>query len=191
MADFVGGYPSFVKQNSLIQDLGRYDVRPQFKDYTAEVEERLRNYKAPVNTTRNSGFNAPSTGNQYLDRFLSSIKGQESEGSYGIVNPDSGALGAYQVMPFNLAEWSRAAGLKATPSRSQFLNDPQMQELIARTQIQNAYNRYGDWGQVAAWWYGGEGGRKKYASGGGANPESGGYPSIRAYVAQVLKRMNG
>lgn len=195
MAEFIGGYPSFLRQNNTIEKMGQYDVRPQFKDYTAEMEERLKSYKTPNygsnQSSQGSNFQNPGTGNASLDAFMGAISGQESGGNYGIVNGDSGALGKYQIMPFNLSQWARDAGLSSTPSRSQFLGDPQMQELMARTQIQNAYNRYNDYGQVAAWWYGGEGGRSKYASGGGSNPESGGYPSIRAYVAQVLRRMNG
>lgn len=187
--DFIPGLPSYLRQNQLIDQMGKFNAIPKHTDYEAQIRERI----ARENSTAPKAYQAPSaatSGNATIDQFMAAIKSQESGGSYGIVNRDSGALGAYQIMPFNLPGWSRAAGLNYTPTRSQFLNDPDMQELIARTQIQNYYNRYGDWGQVAATWYGGEGGRKRYITGGGTGQEAGGYPSIQSYVQQVLKRMN-
>lgn len=187
--NFIPGLPSYLRQNQLIGDMGKFNEIPKHTDYESQIRERIaaENAARPKTTP---GYMAPSSGNASLDAFMNAISGQESGGNYGIVNSSSGALGKYQIMPFNLSGWSRDAGLDYTPSRQQFLNSPELQERIARTQIQNAYNRYGDFGQVAAWWYGGEGGRRAYASGGGNRQEAGGYPSIQSYVQQVLRRMN-
>ncbi|MDV2992103.1 MAG: hypothetical protein N4J56_001757 [Chroococcidiopsis sp. SAG 2025] len=55
------------------------------------------------------------------------IIGKESGGNYRAVNPDSGALGLGQVMPANVASWTKAAlGKSLTPQ--QFLNDRAAQE---------------------------------------------------------------
>lgn len=173
---------SFRRQNKQIENFGSFLEKPLIPTYDPPAPRY-------VNLPGSGPVSGSTTGGDLLTRLMAAIAGKESGSRYGVTNPDSGALGKYQIMPFNLANWARDAGLP-TPSRSQFLNDPQMQETMARVQFQNALSRYGgDVGQVAAWWYGGEGGRKAYVRGGGNRQEAGGYPSIQGYVAAILAAM--
>lgn len=175
---------AYRRNNQQIQQLGQFVEKPVIPKYEPPPPRYL---KMP-------GSNSPVSNqpvgadDDIIVRLMHAIAGKESGSRYGVVNPDSGALGKYQIMPFNLAPWAAAAGIK-TPSREQFLGDPDMQELMARVQFQQAMKRYNDIGQVAAWWYGGEGGRKAYAAGKGRNKEAGGYPSIQEYVAAILAAM--
>lgn len=124
-----------------------------------------------------------------FSNFLSAISGQESGGNYGVVNNSSGALGKYQIMPGNIASWSRMAlGHSVTPQ--QFLHNPQLQEQIAQHFLQNYYNKYGPAGAAVAW-YAGEGTAQKYVrrNGAGFNAPQGGYPSINAYALSILHKM--
>jgi hypothetical protein len=130
---------------------------------------------------------AGASGTDSLSRFLAAIRGQESGGVYnGSPNPDSGALGAYQMLPSNVAAWSKAA-LGRTVSNSEFLNSPSEQDAIARYELGQYLSKYGLQGAAAAW-YGGEGAVPNWQK--STNPQ-GQYPSIYNYVQQVMQRYNG
>lgn len=174
---------SFRRQNQQIQTMGQFLEKPVIPKYDPPPPRYINTGGTPSYSSTTTG------GDDLIVRLMHAIAGKESGSRYNAVNPDSGALGKYQIMPFNLANWAKAAGIP-TPTRQQFLADPNMQELMARTQFQQALSRYGnDPGQVAAWWYGGEGGRKAYVAGRGRNKEAGGYPSIQEYVAAILAAM--
>lgn len=127
----------------------------------------------------------PTTGGTgELDRLIAAIRGKESGGNYRVVNRDSGALGAYQIMPANLPSWSKAA-LGYTVSRQQFLNSPQIQDQIARHRIQQYFQKHGARGAAIAW-YAGEGALKY--SNDALNRKQGKYPSIVQYALDVLRR---
>lgn len=125
-----------------------------------------------------------------FDRVVPAIVGQESGRNYRAVNPDSGALGAYQVMPANLADWGRRhVGRAVTPR--EFLASPELQDTIARGQLRDYWNTAleasgGDTDiatrRTAAAWYSGN--PNLYDS----EKPQGGYPSIRAYTQSVLGR---
>lgn len=121
-------------------------------------------------------------------QFINAIGGQESGGNYGAVNRDSGALGKYQIMPANVASWSRMAlGRSITPQ--QFLQNPQLQEKIAQYMLNMYYQRYGAAGAAVAW-YAGEGTARRYMQNpSGYTSPQGNYPSIAGYVQSVLARM--
>ena len=52
----------------------------------------------------------------YADSLYQSIVTQESSGRTAVVNPDSGAVGMGQVMPFNIGPWTREIlGRELTP----------------------------------------------------------------------------
>jgi hypothetical protein len=117
-----------------------------------------------------------------FEKFINSIAKQESGGRYEAVNKSSGALGKYQIMPANIASWSKAAlGKSITPS--QFLKSPQLQEAVARKKLKEYYNRYGA-GNAAKAWYGGPGAVKK-----SGNKSQGAYPTINNYSAAITRRM--
>jgi len=129
-----------------------------------------------------------------LSSFASAITNQEGA-DYTKVNPDSGALGKYQIMPFNLGY----AGLTNDEAGKQaFLNSPELQDKAFNKMIQESYNKYsGDFNKMAADYYGGELGAKNYGTPQGdvqgkIDPKTGkptGYPSVNEYVDQVNKKI--
>lgn len=122
------------------------------------------------------------------------IIGQESAGKYNIVNPHSGALGYGQVMPENVAPWSRAA-LGREVSGVEFLNNPELQILVIDHKLNQYFNRAlkvtgGDEAtavkRVAASWYSGN--PNLYTSTIPQFYNGHLYPSIADYSQSVLKR---
>lgn len=109
--------------------------------------------------------------------FLWAIKQQESGGNYNSVNSGSGALGAYQVMPENVASWTQQA-LGHSLSASQFLNNPSAQDAVANNILGGYYDKYGSDGAAAMWYSGQPDPTKTYGS-----------PSVSDYVNQVKSRM--
>ena len=120
-----------------------------------------------------------------FDQFMRGISIQESGGSYSAVNSSSGALGKYQVMPSNVAGWSRQVlGYSITPS--QFLHSPQLQEKIVSGILHGYYNKWGPRGAAAAW-YAGPGNHNLDMS---TKSQPGG-PSIKQYVDDVIGHAGG
>lgn len=139
-----------------------------------------------TNYGNNSSLVQPTTGirregSNDFEAFVNSIAKQESGGRYSAVNRSSNALGKYQILASNIPSWSkRALGRSITPQ--QFLKSPQLQEAIARYQLQKYYNKYGAAGASQAW-YGGEGSVGRNVSGGK------GYPTSNNYAKAILRRM--
>jgi len=130
---------------------------------------------------------APSKGNTF-ENFRNAIIGQESGGVYSKVNKSSGALGKYQVMPINVASWSKAAlGYSVTPA--QYLHSPQIQDAVASHQLQQYYSKWGPAGAAVAWYAGPRTASNYVRNPSGYNKKQGAYPSINAYAMSVLKRM--
>lgn len=128
--------------------------------------------------------NIPSPPKGNFGALVAAIAGKESGGNYGAVNPDSGALGKYQIMPANIASWSKAAlGYSITPQ--QFLASPRLQEQIARHRLRQYFNQYGAAGAASAW-YSGDPNKWKTGAGHGSQ---GAYPTIYNYVMAILKAM--
>jgi Transglycosylase SLT domain len=192
----VGDYDEAIRRRlALIETIGQdatrqaraaADRRSQAQD--AALTAQLG---ASSGQPRQQSFNwdvGGSTGNASLDRFINAIAGQESGGSYGAVNRSSGALGKYQIMPGNVPGWSQQVlGQRISPQ--QFLQNPSLQEKVARGQLANYYNRYGPAGAAVAW-YAGEGNARKYvANPSGWNRRQGNYPSVSQYVASIMRRM--
>jgi hypothetical protein len=118
---------------------------------------------------------------------MRAIRGQESGGDYQVINKDSGAMGGYQIMPFNIfggSEWDRKA-LGRDVGRSEFLSNPGIQDAIAKWQLGNYLRKYGAAGAAVAW-YGGEGSVKNMHS---RTTQTGGYPSLYEYWQSVLSKM--
>lgn len=132
-------------------------------------------------TQGGGGFNA----------FMQAIGQKESSGNYGAVNKHSGALGKYQIMPSNFAGkggWDyNALGYDVTAN--QFLKSPQIQEAVAKYQLQKYYDKYGPAGASIAW-YAGPGAAQKYINTGRvSNFAQGIYPSIQAYMRAIMGRL--
>ena len=118
-----------------------------------------------------------------LDDVMSSITTQEG-GKYTTVNPDSGALGKYQIMPFHLP----SIGLPNNASGiAKFKSSPELQDKLFKKIFDDLYKKYGSVEKVVAAYYGGGGGAAKYGTKLGDIPQ-GKYPSINKYVAEVMGR---
>lgn len=176
---------SYFDELSNISRMGNYNVAPKLPAPVAQHN---------LTPTYNVNVQAPTTGGDYgssgggssdLDRLMRAIKSQESSNNYGAVNHDSGALGGYQIMPFNLDPWSQEA-LGRSVSQSEFMSSPSIQDSIARYKLGQYLSKYGAAGAAAAW-YGGPG---AVAHMDDNNPQPGGYPSLRAYYEAILRRMN-
>lgn len=97
-------------------------------------------------------------GNQYnlsdSDRFLAAIAQRESGGEgdnrWDVVNPESGARGAWQIIPSTYEQWAGEAGVDP--------NDwsPESQYKVAKTMADYYISKYGLRGAAQAW-LGGEG----------------------------------
>lgn len=156
------------------------DPKAKLPNYLKEMRKKYK-VGSPV-PLQNYGFQ--TGGGDQFSRFLQAIAGQESGGNYGAVNRSSGALGKYQIMPSNVAAWSRQI-LGRTLTAKEFLGSPALQERIAQTMLRSYVKKYGYSGAAAAW-YGGPGVAKSWAS--KTNPQ-GAYPSIASYVNQIMRRM--
>ncbi len=123
-----------------------------------------------------------------IDQLSKALSQQESGNNYSAVNPDSGALGKYQLMPFNLQKY---AGLADTPAnRAKFLADPALQDAAHMKLLQELNTTYkGDIQKITAAYYGGAKAAAVVGTPEGDKPQmSNGreYPSVNSYVNQVL-----
>jgi hypothetical protein len=190
--EFQGGYDY---ETAMKRRLGLIDTIDDTRSQHAEMANALASQAQRVNEMqRLSSMNPYGTvgatggGGGSFASFKNAISGQESGGNYGAVNRDSGALGKYQVMPANVAGWSKQVlGYAITPQ--QFLRNPDLQEKIVTGIMQGYYNKYGAAGAAVAW-YAGPGTAAKYVRNpSGFNKPQGNYPSIASYVQSVLARM--
>lgn len=145
--------------------------------------QRMMNNRQPMSFSGGGGSGGARGGNEF-ERFVNAIAGKESGGNYRAINRSSGALGKYQIMPGNVGPWSKAA-LGRRVSTSEFLNNPQIQEAVARYMLRKYYNQYGAAGAAVAWYAGPGAVRTKM----GSTRKQGAYPSINAYWRNVLARM--
>lgn len=136
------------------------------------------------------GVSIPTGPKGSFASFLAAISQRESGGRYGARNPDSGALGKYQIMPGNIPSWSREA-LGHSISAYQFLHTPSLQEQIAQYKLKQYFNKYGPGGAAVAW-YAGPGTANKWIrnhNSGYYNSPQGKYSSINAYAMGILRAM--
>lgn len=104
----------------------------------------------PENYQRQTTFD-----NFEINSVLDGLANNESKGSGGyqaigtaVVNnsvyQNQRALGRYQVMPGNLPQWSQEAGFPRAVTPQEFLNSPQIQDMIVATQIDKNITKYGN-----------------------------------------------
>jgi diguanylate cyclase (GGDEF)-like protein len=134
-----------------------------------------------------------------LDRMRGGTSGQESSGDPSIVNPDSGATGEFQVMPYNIPNWTRKHYGREL-SQEEFRNNPQAQKSVFDGEmgkyVKKALIRTkGDEDlatrMAAAAWYGGPGAMNRYDDPTPQYTKGKPYPSFRDYTTSVLKRSKG
>lgn len=165
---------------------------PQIKNADGSVKksstftEQNKSVQRPVSTNSNSvhGFD------QKVDAVMRAIMGQESDGKFNLVNPHSGALGYFQLMPENVAPWSREAlGYELTAEA--FLQSPKLQLKVGKFKIaqylqsrKKGISEEQQVREVASMWYSGQAKlwnneRPQYY---GGHP----YPSIAEYTRSVF-----
>lgn len=183
---------ALMRRLSMIDELGT--------NATSLLQDRLARQRAA--TDRFAGMPSPNFGaaggampnvGGSFGKFLRAITGQESGGNYRAVNGQTGAMGFAQVLPSNIngrhTGWDyEALGRDISPS--QFLASPQIQQQIVQYKLRQYYAKYGPAGAAVAW-YAGPGTADSYMRAGGVGfgrPQAD-YPSIAAYVQQVLARM--
>ena len=92
-------------------------------------------------------------------------------------------------MPQNWRRWSREYSTENGKSPRILPLTPENQERVARFKIQQYYQRYKDWRDVASVWYCGRPFSQVLVEGWADVPQAGGkYPSVRNYVADVMRR---
>ena len=125
-----------------------------------------------------------------IGRFRAAIIGQESGGSYTVINPDSGAIGVGQVMPYNVGPWtSKYYGKRLTPA--QFRNSRAAQDAVLNGRFKEMLDREFAKGyseqvavrRAASEWYSGQPGlwnntKPQYSNGRR-------YPSIEEYTRSI------
>lgn len=181
-------HDALMRRLGMIEDLG--------SNATQLAQMAAANRRPSVDLTNMPAPNAPNApqGNPSggFGAFLKAIAGQESGGNYSAQNRSSGAMGKYQIMPSNIMGVKRGWDYEALGrdvNIGEFLGSPQIQEAIAQYKLRSYYQKYGPAGAAVAW-YAGPGAVSGYMRNPGAytNPQ-GAYPSIAAYVQQVLGRM--
>jgi hypothetical protein len=168
-----------------ITNQGSYNVAPKLPAPVATNNKAAPVAKLPSSSLATGASNLTSSqSSSDLTRLMNAIRGQESNNNYQARNKDSGALGAYQVMPFNLSGWGKeAVGHAVTPE--EFMSNSSLQDQIAQYKLNQYLQQYGAAGAAAAW-YGGPG---SVAHMDDNKPQAGGYPSMRAYYEAILRRM--
>jgi hypothetical protein len=139
-----------------------------------------------ANNFANSAQNPTGAGGYGLAAVLRALRAQESGGNYSAQNGDSGAMGAYQIMPANIAGrggWDMEA-LGRNVSNEEFLNNRRIQNQIARYKFGGYMDKYGLRGALSSWYSGSP------TLWNDRDPQ-GNYPSIHDYVMQVLNRLRG
>lgn len=127
--------------------------------------------------TKQPGQQWDGEGTTEKEIFLQAERQQESSGNYTIVNPNSGALGAWQVMPSNLSGWLTDSG-QAQMSDYDYLHDVNAQNQLAWVILGGYYDKYGVRGAAAMWYSGQPDPTKTY-----------GDPPVYQYVDDVVALM--
>jgi len=126
---------------------------------------------------------AGSTAN--ITQFTNALIGQESGGNYNALNIRTGASGAFQIMPSNWGAWSQQAGLSADAPMTQ-----ENQNKVAKFKIQEYFNKYGSWKDVASVWYSGKPFSQVESEGWADKRQGdGSEPSVRQYVNSILSKL--
>lgn len=101
--------------------------------------------------------------NTGVKNVVEAVAAKESGGNYKAIGPvvqkglykGQQALGKYQVMPGNLAQWSKLAlGRSVTPQ--EFLSNPQLQDAIVQDQFARNIRKYGNIEDAVSTWFSGQ-----------------------------------
>jgi len=125
-----------------------------------------------------------------VDAVAEAIGTIESSKRYDAIGPTvksgmyagDNAYGKYQIMGKNIPSWSKAA-LGRSITVQEFLKNPALQEKIAKHQMKNLINQYGDGLDVASAWFSG-----KPFKGNNAKDVTG--TSVPEYINRFAKAFN-
>lgn len=120
--------------------------------------------QAPVFTTSRGGPDG-------IDAFMAALRDVESSGNYGAIGVPTdwgNATGAYQFLDSTWGYYKGYARAADAP--------PEIQDEKARQLMQEYYNQFGSWDDVAAAWYSGPGGNFQSAE-------------VQEYVGKVRSRL--
>lgn len=109
---------------------------------------------------------------------MTGLAGQES-GNPSAVNVDTGAYGAWQVLPANWWKWAQQAGLPSDAPKTMA-----NQRVVVRHVLVGYFEAWGSWDNVARAWYAGPA-----RHGWHSNARQGRYPSVNAYAAGVMAKV--
>lgn len=189
--DFYNMNREALNQDFVPSDQKQYDWLNRAGN-AASVAAQL-NMQSAMNATQNAinaGQSQPTpnlnggAANPRLRAVLRALGAQESGNNYGAINSDSGALGRWQVMPSNLegaGGWDMEA-LGKNITTDEFLSNKKLQNAIVRYKFKNYLDQYGLKGALSAWY---SGDPNLWNN---KDPQ-GNYPSIHAYVMEILKRL--
>jgi hypothetical protein len=113
-----------------------------------------------------------------LDQLIYGVRMVETSGrpdGYSTVN-SIGAVGAYQVMYYNIAKWTKEA-LGHVLTQQQFIDSPASQDAVARYFLGKSYKKYGPEGAAAVWFSGQPNPNSKSSDSGN---------TVRQYVDKVM-----
>lgn len=120
-----------------------------------------------------------------VNQIAEVLKKKESAGSgdYSALNSDSGARGAYQIMPSNWSNWAQNAGLGSNAEWT-----PENQDRVAKKKISDYLAQFGgDPAKVFTSWYAGPGWANTPLD--QLDGSEGDYPSVKSYVMDGMKRL--
>jgi len=133
----------------------------QPSEYPNEMPRR------PIENVKNSPIDSTYSAGTHIDKIADGIakietggfeaKGRDPYSAYTPGRKGDAALGKYQIMTTNLPRWSKEA-LGKSISTQEFLKSPELQEKIAKFQMNKLNDKLGDPSKVAGAWFGGEGG---------------------------------
>lgn len=112
---------------------------------------------------------------------MAALANQES-GNPAALNKDTGAQGAWQILPSNWPRWAKEAGL--SPNAPKTLEN---QRIVASHKIAAYKAALGDWRNVAIAWYASP--NALHYSQAKLDHPQGKYPSINAYADSVMSRI--
>lgn len=104
-----------------------------------------------------------------LNQLLYGVRQVESGGNYRVVN-SIGAVGAYQVMYYNIASWTKQA-LGHSLTKEQFRNSKSAQDAVARYILGGYYRKYGAAGAASMWFSGSPNVNSSASDGGNTVPQ--------------------
>ena len=131
-----------------------------------------------------------------IDSFLNAVWKQESRWRYDAENERTKAYWKFQILPSNWPSWSQEY-IKANPNefKNQSIwvlpNTPEYQEKLAKFKMQQYFDKYGNWEDVASMWYSGRPFSQVIREGWADKKQGkGNEPSVREYVNQTLWKIS-